>query len=407
MPAIATLQGLLAADPAHEEAHACLMRLYALSGQRRQALRQYQALQTALRQELEAAPDSQSQQLYESILSGRFPHTAAAPALPAEATYPNNLPIPLTNFIGREREIAEIQWLLATTRLLTLAGPGGCGKTRLALEAAAALLPAYPDGAWLVELAALADPALVPQAVAAALGVRETPGWPLAETLVAYLKPRQLLLVLDNCEHVIEACAQFTEAMVRVGPSLRMLATSRESLHLSGEVIWLVPSLALPDLHQLPPLNDLIRYEAIRLFRDRAVAVQPSFHITDQYVAAVAQVCCRLDGIPLAIELAAARVKVLAVEQIVGRLDDCFRLLTSGSRTVLTRQRTLKATLDWSYDLLLEPERVLFLRLAVFVGGFGLETVEAICAGDGIAGSAILDLLTQLVDKSQVVAEPE
>jgi predicted ATPase/DNA-binding SARP family transcriptional activator len=413
--AIDTLHKALAADPADEELHRELMRLYALSGARQQALRQYQTLREALRRELDLEPAPESQRLYEAILAGRFgaherTHTPADTPVAAPSGPPapqHNLPLALTSFIGREREIAEVQRLLATTRLLTLAGPGGCGKTRLAIETAAAVLSSYPDGVWLVELAALADPALAPQTIAATLVVREAPGQPLTETLTAALRSKHLLLVLDNCEHLIASCAHLAEALLRACPYLRILATSREPLHVPGEVIWLVPALSLPDPRQLAPLADLLQHEAIQLLVERARAVVPSFQVADQHATALAQICTRLDGMPLAIELAAARVTMLTLEQLAGRLDDCFRLLSGGSRTALSRQQTLKATLDWSYDLLTDWEQALLRRLAVFAGGFTLEAAEAICMGAGLEAGDVLDLLSRLVAKSLVVAEQQ
>jgi non-specific serine/threonine protein kinase len=326
---------------------------------------------------------------------------------------PNNLPLPVTSFIGREREIDEVKRLLATTRLLTLTGAGGCGKTRLALEVAADALGAYPDGVWLVELAALADPrsalvpALVPWAVASAVGARERPGSTVTDSLVDHLRTRTLLLVLDNCEHVVGAAAQLVDALLRSCPGLRILATSREALGSAGETTWRVPSLAAPPRSAAGelPLEHLTRYEAVRLFVDRARAALPGFAVTDQSAPALAEICRRLDGIPLAIELAAARVRVFSVEQIAARLDDRFRLLTAGQRTAMPRRRTLRATVDWSYALLSEPERALLRRLSVFAGGWAFEAAEAVAAGDGIHPYAVLDLLAQLVDKSLVIAE--
>jgi predicted ATPase/DNA-binding CsgD family transcriptional regulator len=316
---------------------------------------------------------------------------------------PNNLPLALTSFIGRDREVAEIKRLLDSTRLLTLSGPGGCGKTRLALQVATDLAEAFVDGVWWVELAALADADLVPQVVAMALDVREAAGQSFTETLCNYLRPRHVLLVLDNCEHLIAACAHLAEALLQTCPNLRLLATSREALGITAETTWLVPSLTLPDAHHLPSLEELMRYEAVRLFAERAAAALPSFRLTEQNVAAVVQVCRRLDGIPLAIELAAARVKVLTAAQIAERLDDCFRLLTTGSRTALPRHQTLRATIDWSYELLSDQERMLFYRLSVFAGGWTLEAVEAVCAGAGVEQENILDLLSRLLDKSLVI----
>lgn len=327
------------------------------------------------------------------------------PPLKSLDTLPNNLPRQLTSFIGREREMAEVKQLLHTTSLLTLTGAGGCGKTRLALQVAADLLEEYPDGVWLVELATLADPTLVPQTVASALGVREEPGRPLFATLSDYLSPKHLLLVLDNCEHLVEACATLANSLLRGCPKLRILATGREALGIAGEVAWRVPSLSLPFLHPLPPIESLTQYEAVRLFIERATAALPAFTVTNPNAPAVAQICHRLDGIPLAIELAAARVKVLSVEQMLARLEDRFRLLTGGSRAALPRHQTLRAAVDWSYALLSEPERTLFNQLSVFAGGWTLEAAEAICAGEGIEEYEVLDLLSRLVDKSLVVAE--
>jgi predicted ATPase/class 3 adenylate cyclase len=338
------------------------------------------------------------------------------PPLRTLDSLPNNLPIQLTSFIGREREIAEAQRLLGDTRLLTLTGTGGCGKTRLALQVAADRLDEHPDGVWWVELASLTEPGLVPQAVADALRLREEPGRPLMATLTDHLKPRSLLLALDNCEHLIQACAQLADGLLRTCPNLRLLATSREPLNVAGETTWRVPSLALPVVpssHRLSPdeLTALSQYEAVRLFIDRARTSRPEFTVTDQNAPAVAQVCHQLEGIPLAIELAAARVRVLSVEQIRARLDDRFRLLTGGSRSVLPRQQTLRAAIDWSYELLSEPERTLLQRLSVFAGGSNLEAVEAVCAGGQphsgtwIEPEDVLDLLGRLVDKSLVLME--
>ncbi len=327
---------------------------------------------------------------------------------PAARPPDNNLPLQLTSFIGREREMGEVKRLLADkTRLLTLTGPGGAGKTRLALEVADDLVEGFEDGAWLVELASLSDPALVPQAVASVLGVREQPGRPLTETLLDHLRPKKALLVLDNCEHLIGACAGLADALLRACPNLRILATSREALGVAGEGTWPVPSLSLPDPRHGLPVEELARYEAVRLFVERAAAVVPGFVPTDQNAAFVARVCQRLDGIPLAIELAAARVRVLPVEGISDLLDDSLRLLTGGSRTALPRHKTLEATIDWSYELLPEEERTLFRRLTVFAGGFTLEAAEQICAGEGIEENEVLDLLSSLVDKSLVVVQKQ
>ncbi|MGH2376730.1 MAG: adenylate/guanylate cyclase domain-containing protein, partial [bacterium] len=253
------------------------------------------------------------------------------PPLQSLDSLPNNLPRQLTSFVGREREMAEVRRLLFTTPLLTLTGPGGCGKTRLALQTAAELLEEFADGAWLVDLAALSDATLVAQTIASSLGVREQPGRPVLTTVTDYLRRRRLLLVLDNCEHLIAGCAEVAAALLRACPHLRILVTSREALRVGGELVWPVPSLSTPDPERPPAVDILTRYEASRLFVERALAVNREFSVAG--TAAVAQICRRLDGIPLAIELAAARTNVLTVEQIAARLDDRFHLLTAGSRT--------------------------------------------------------------------------
>ena len=315
-----------------------------------------------------------------------------------------NLPLELTSFVGREREMAEIEGLLVEgTRLLTLTGSGGCGKTRLALAVATDLVEQFEDGVWWVDLASLSDPDLVPQAVAQALMIREEPGQPLVETLARDLASTELLLVLDNCEHLIEECAALTDALLRSCPKLRVIATSREALGIAGERAWLVPSLSLADPQHLAPLEELARYEAVKLFRERAKAINPTFELSEENAPAVARVCSRLEGMPLAIELAAARVRVLSVEQIASRLDDAFGLLKSESRTADPRQRTLRATIDWSYELLSGEEQTLFQRLCVFAGGFTLEAAEAVCTGEGVEEGEVLDLLSRLVDKSLVL----
>jgi predicted ATPase/DNA-binding winged helix-turn-helix (wHTH) protein len=320
----------------------------------------------------------------------------------------NNLPLPLTSFIGREREIVEIKSLLERARLLTLTGAGGSGKTRLAIQAAGELVCETEEEVWWVDLAALSDPGLLPQAVAAAMGVREQSGRALSETLVSYLGTKKLLLLLDNCEHLIAACAELAGKLLRACRRLKVLATSREALGVSGEIVWPVPGLSLTGPGDPPVVEELPGCEAIQLFVERATAALPRFALTEQNAATVAQICRRLDGLPLAIELAAARVKALAVEQIAARLDNCFRLLASGSRAELPRHQTLRATIDWSYDLLAPADRVLMHRLSVFAGGLTLEAVEVVCAGDGIAQDNVLDLLSRLVDKSLIsVAEHE
>ncbi|HYN88546.1 MAG TPA: tetratricopeptide repeat protein [Ardenticatenaceae bacterium] len=309
----------------------------------------------------------------------------------------------LTSFVGREREIAEIKRLIETTRLLTLTGAGGCGKSRLALRVAQDLLQEYPDGVWWVELAALSDPQLAPNVVASTLDVRERPGHSLVDTLSEFLTPRHVLLILDNCEHLVAACADLAERLLQDCPRLHILATSREPLGIAGEKIWLVPSLATPDAQHSLPFKELKQFEAVQLFNDRAKNALRTFELNEQNAAAVASVCHRLDGIPLAIEMAAARTTMLPVTQIAERLDDVFSLLAPGSRTVLPRHRTLRATLDWSYHLLSAQEQALLRHLSVFAGGFSLDAVEALFAESTSERSDVLDLLSRLVEKSLVV----
>jgi predicted ATPase/class 3 adenylate cyclase len=370
-----------------------------------------------------------AEHVYQLIIAGL---PADFPPLKSLDTLPNNLPVQLTSFVGREKEMAKVKAQLAATRLLTLTGSGGTGKTRLALQVAADLLEGFPDGVWFADLAPLSDAELVPQTVASILGVREQPGRTLIAVLNDHVASKTLLLLLDNCEHLVDACARLAESLVRAGRSVRILATSREALGIAGEVAWPVPSLTLPDTH-VSSVEQLSQSEAVRLFLDRALAVQPHFQLGPTNAGSVAQISTRLDGIPLALELAASRLRALSVEQLAARLDDRFRLLTGGSRTALPRQQTLRALIDWSFGLISEPERVIFRRLAVFMGGWTLDAAEAVCGDadpslsplvkggrrevDGAALSPlssgwvgevdVLDLLTHLVDKSLVVAKSD
>ena len=315
----------------------------------------------------------------------------------------HNLPVQLTSFIGREHELSEIKQLLTTTHLLTLTGPGGTGKTRLSLQLATEVLESFSNGVWLVELAPLANPTLVAQTIAATLGVREQPGRTTLDALMDYVRAKSILLILDNCEHLIEACAQLANTLLRAAPRLKILATSREPLGIAGETSYRVPSLPLPDPRQLHDIEALAQNDCVHLFVDRAMAAYPSFRLKEKNSLAIADICRRLDGIPLAIELASARTKVFPPEEIAVRLDDRFRLLTGGSRTALERHQTLFALIEWSHNLLSEPERVLLRRLSVFAGGWSFEAAQAVC-GEGI-NEEMLDLLTHLVDKSLVAVE--
>ncbi len=312
---------------------------------------------------------------------------------------------PLTSFIGREQEMVAIKKLLTGTRLLTLTGIGGCGKSRLALRLATDLLEEFEYSVCWVDLTTLDDPTHLPQALASALGVYLHLEYPLASALSGSIQSRKYLLILDNCERLIAACAQLVEELLGACPNLCIMTTSREALGLAGETAWLIPPLRLPDLHHLPPARELMQYEAVQLFVERAATVLSSFRLTEENAATVAQICHRLDGLPLAIELATVRVKMLSVEQIAARLDDACRLLTVGSRTALPHHQSLRAAIDRSYDLLSEKERTLFLRLSVFAGSFSAEAVEAVCANEDIERCEIFDLLTHLVDMSLVMVE--
>jgi predicted ATPase/class 3 adenylate cyclase len=325
------------------------------------------------------------------------------PPLATLNAIPNNLPVQLTSFIGRETDITEVKQLLSASRLVTLTGSGGAGKTRLSLQVAAEVIDDFAQGVWFVELAPLTDPTLIPQTAASVLGLREEQGRPLTAILADYLQAKTALLILDNCEHLIAVCAQFADTLLHAAPQVKILASSREVLDIGGEAAYRVPSLSIPDPQRLPSLATLTQYEAVKLFIDRARAVLPSFQVNNSNAPAVAQICYHLDGIPLAIELAAARVRGLQVEQIAQRLDDRFRLLTGGGRTALPRHQTLRAMIDWSHSLLTEQERLLFRRLSVFAGGWSIEAAEAVCAGQGLASTDVLDLLLHLVNKSLIL----
>jgi len=316
----------------------------------------------------------------------------------------NNLPLSLTSFVGRDREISELERLLSQSRLLTISGPGGAGKTRLAIQMAQKIQASFPDGVWFINFASLTDASHLSQFVMNLLGVREEEGFSPDRTLMDALRGKAILLILDNCEHLMPDVSALAEFILQGAPMVQLLTTSREKLDASGEVVWRIPSLSSPGNLETPSLEDLIQYEAVKLFQDRAVAARPDFHITAENAAAVARICARLDGIPLAIELAAARVRVLSVEEIEARLDDRFRLLV-GNRTALPRQRTLRALVDWSYDLLTKKECILLRRLSVFTSGWILGSAEEVCSGGEIETWEILDLLTSLIDKSFVISE--
>jgi predicted ATPase/DNA-binding SARP family transcriptional activator len=410
--AIGAFKHALESDALNEEAHAGLMRLYATTGHRQLALRQYRFLAETLDHQLEAQPDPSITHLYQVILSGRHTYTSAEtppeilPGRMIPSPPAHNLPVQMSSFIGREQEKQAVKRLLngkddkqlQPARLVTLTGPGGCGKTRLALETAGELLKDYQDGIWLVELAGLSDPDLLPQTLISSLRIRNSSGQPPPSILTDYLKHRQLLLLLDNCEHLVDACARLVETLLKNCPDLQILATSQEILGLPGEVSYLISPLSLPDPLHLLPAELTSHSEAVWLFVERARFAQPGFTLNEHNAPAVAQICRLLDGIPLAIELAAARVRMMKVEEIAAHLERSFDLITGGSRTALPRYQSLNASLEWSYHLLPEAERLLFRRLAGFAGGWSVDAAGFIASDLG----DVLDLLTQLVNKSLI-----
>ena len=453
--AVGYLHKAIHAERLREKTYRTLMQALAARGDYAAAIQVYRDLNRLLHHELNALPAPETTALYQQLrtdsrrqvaLSDR--RKAAQPLPPVAPTPQVHLPGFLTAFLGRETEIHDIQTRLLASRLVTLAGPGGVGKTRLAVRVAEEMAELYPDGVWFVDLAPVTDPERALQSTAFTLGVREETGRPLQETLIDWLREKQLLLLLDNCEHLTAACAALAHSLVTHCPRLRLLATSRQSLGLTGEVTYRVPPLALPPAAIFKSggaegdkglLSALLEYEAIRLFVDRASEASPAFVLTMQNAPAVAQICAAVDGNPLALELAAARVKALSVEQVAARLEDRFRLLTRGSRSASQRHQTLRATIDWSYYLLNAQERRLLARLSVFAGGWTLEAAEQVTGdreqgiGDRqegveedsgsnkaqesifpetsnlspITSDEVLDLLEDLVDKSLVVVETE
>lgn len=347
---------------------------------------------------------TEPEQVHQLLHAGLREHF---PALRSLETTPNNLPQQLTEFIGREHEVEEVRRQLGSTRLLTIVGTGGLGKSRLALQVAADVLDEYPDGVWLVELASLSQERVALQAVASVLGVREDSGRPVQDSLLEVVRDRRLLLVLDNCEHLAQACAELARRLLQGASGVTILATSRERLAIAGERAYPLAPLATPLPSTQPDPDAMMQFASVRLFIARAELAHPGFALTAQNAAAVTEICHRLDGIPLALELAAARVRAMAVDRIAGRLHDRFRLLTGTDRTALPRQKTLRALIDWSYDLLGADEQRLFRGLALFPGGFTLEAVEAIRMDDGTGEHAVHDLLGQLVDKSLVQFDGE
>lgn len=405
--AIAIAQQILAFDATHEAAHQHLIFCYVAAGDRDAALHQYELCERILREELDVPPLPETTALYEWIRQQDGPALSTAARI-------TNLPIPLTSFVGRTHETAAVKGLLTATRnkirLLTLTGAGGSGKTRLAIQAATDLIDSFGQGVWWVELAALNEGGSVLRAIATSLGVRESAGQPLEQSVPTFVADKQMLLVLDNCEHLIEACATVAAGLLSQCPNLQILATSREPLNIAGETLWQVPTFTTPDPAAGIQADSLLQFECLQLFAERAASVQPSFALSAANVQAVAEICQRLDGIPLAIELAAARIKVLSAEQIVSHIkSERFALLTQGQRLVSPRQQTLLATIDWSYNLLSERERELFRQVAVFQGSFGLDALQQVVSLPAEMGLSQhpLDILTQLVDKSLIIVETQ
>ena len=311
-----------------------------------------------------------------------------------------NLPAEVTSFVGRRHEVAGVRRMLATNRLVTLTGAGGVGKTRLAQRVGGEARRAFPDGVWFVELAELRDPGLVAVTVGEALGIREEAVGGDSAGLTAFLADRQALLILDNCEHLIDACADLAGALLPACPGLRILATSRQALRLAGEATLAVQPLSVPDPDLPATPAELSRNESVNLLVERAGAVLPGLELTDENCATIARLCQALEGVPLAIELAVARLRVLTMEQILDRLTDRYRLLTSGARNAPARQQTLRALVDWSWDLCSADERTLWARASVFAGGFELDAAEQICGDESLPADTVLDLIESLVDKS-------
>jgi len=396
--ALDTLRALLGADPTDEAAARRAMRLEARAGRRGAAQQQYEALAEALRRELDVEPAAETTQLQRDIVEGRLDPLGERPST-------TNLPVQFTSFVGRAREVGEVQRLLLGTRLLTLTGTGGTGKTRLALEAAQSARGLYPDGVWLVELAAVRRGEDVVRATAEVFGVREAPGTPLLEAVVRHLGDRRALIVLDNCEHLVDAAAGMVHRLEAACPDIRVLATSRQPLRAPGEVVFRVPSLAIADPDLPLPMAELALVDSVRLFVDRALAADPAFRVTAENAGALARLCFRLDGLPLAIELAASRVAAIPVDVLLERIGERFELLVGGRRTALTRQQTLRATIDWSYQLLTLEQQAVLRWLAVFAGRVSPAAAEAVCEPLGIGAGRLLAILGELVDQSLLVLD--
>lgn len=407
---VAELTDLVAAHPVRERLVGALMRALVAAGRDSEALQVYQRAREALADALGVDPSPELAALHIALLRGELGRGEPGRGEPGrgEANRKSNLRAELTSFVGRDADVAAVRGLIAEHRLTTVIGPGGAGKTRLATETARTLLGELPDGAWLVELAAVGADGDVAQPALAGLGLRDAllgaaPNAELTDRLIAAVREREALLILDNCEHVIESAAVFAHRVLGECRRLRILATSREPLGITGEALWPVEPLALPEGDAGP--GEIGSSPAVQLLRDRAGAVRRGLAADAHTLATMVRVCRALDGMPLAIELAAARLRTMSIDQLAHRLDDRFRLLTSGSRTALPRHKTLRAVVDWSWELLTEAERMVLRRLSVFSGGASLEAAERVCAGGGVEQERVLELLTALTEKSLLVAE--
>jgi len=397
--AIPYARRLITLDPLNEAAHCLLMDVYIQAGQHSAALKQYQTLEQTLRKEMNLDPQPETRELYKRIRKGDI--HAAPIAKPTEIITPkHNLPHQISSFIGREKEMAEVSDLITKNRLVTLVGTGGIGKTNLSLQLGPNLLEEYPDGVWFIGLDSLSDPDLVPQTVASVFDIQETPERPAIEILTNALRKKTTLLILDNCEHLLDACTQLTTTLLHSCPNIKILATSREVLNISGEATYQMPSLSLPEQDKAS-LEELTEYESVRLFTERAALALPSFALTNENAQTVIDICRKVDGIPLAIELAAARVNILQVEEILKQLNDSFDLLTSDNRAISAHHQTIQASMDWSWGLLDDSEQAFLRQLSIFAGGWTLEAAQAVCDGD------FLGLTNSLVKKSLIVVKQE
>jgi predicted ATPase/DNA-binding SARP family transcriptional activator len=395
---------LIALDPLNEASHRQLMHVYIQAGKSNAALKQYQICEQILRRELGVDPQTETRALYKQIRKGEIKLIQPIKQKGVSSS-PHNLPFQISTFIGREKELDDIANLIANNRLVTLVGTGGIGKTRLSLKVGEGLLRDYANGIWFAELAPLSDPTRVPQTVASLFGLIEGSSESPNEKLIRFLRSKTVLLILDNCEHILDACTQLADTLLKNCLNLKIVTTSREPLGITGEALYHVPPLGLADLQQI--LEKLLDYESIQLFEERARLVQEHFSLTMENASSTVQICHRLDGIPLAIELAAARVNSFSTEEIATQLNESFNILTGGSRTALPRQQTLRASIEWSWNLLTDSEKILLRRLSIFAGGWTLDGAESVCTGNGIEPGRVLDVLTQLAAKSLVVVNQE